>query len=72
MKKDSCGVCKVTSWALIVAGLALGIQGLFEWNLFTVLSGESDVTLRVIYVVVGIATIGVIARKMDMCKVCKK
>jgi uncharacterized membrane protein YuzA (DUF378 family) len=71
MRTLSCKACTVCTWTLIVGGLQLGLLGIFEWDLIGTLTNNSETAERVIYVLIGIATVGVIAKALDMCKVCK-
>jgi uncharacterized membrane protein YuzA (DUF378 family) len=72
MKDNSCSLCKICTWVLVVGGLHLGLLGIFEWDLIGMLSGGSDTAMRVLYVIVGIAAIGVAGKALGKCKMCNK
>ena len=57
---------------LWIGGLNWGIWGLFNTNVVEMLLGGSMQLTQIVYVLVGAATVYVIATHMGDCKVCGK
>ncbi len=55
---------------LWVGGLNWGLVGLFDFNLVETILGSGSVITNLVYVLVGAATVYVIATHMKDCKVC--
>jgi uncharacterized protein len=68
---SSCTPCTICSWVLVIGGLNWGLVGAFQYNLVSELFGSVEWLERGIYVVVGIAAIGVLAKLLGWCKNCK-
>ena len=61
----------VVSYSLIfVGGLNWGLWGLFNFNLVNSILGSMPTVEKLAYVLVGVATVYVIATHMKDCKVC--
>ena len=57
---------------LWIGGLNWGLVGLFDFNLVNSLLGSAPAIEKLVYVLVGVATVYVIATHMNDCKVCGK
>jgi len=57
---------------LFVGGLNWGLVGLFDFNLVNSLLGSAPAIEKLVYVLVGVATVYVIATHMNDCKICSK
>jgi len=57
---------------LWVGGLNWGLVGLFDFNLVNSLLGSAPAIEKLVYVLVGVATVYIIATHMNDCKVCSK
>ena len=55
---------------LFIGGLNWGLWGLFNFNLVNSLLGSMPTIEKLVYVLVGVATVYVIATHMKDCKVC--
>ncbi len=55
---------------LIVGGLNWLLFGAFQWDIGQLLGGMSSMVSRTIYVLVGLATIVVMATHKRDCKIC--
>ena len=71
MKKGLCSLCKACKWLLVIGGLNWLLVGLFDWNLVTAITSGPNVVERIIYVIVGVAALGVLGELLGMCKNCK-
>ena len=61
----------VVSYTLIfVGGLNWGLWGLFNFNLVNSILGSMPTVEKLVYVLVGVATVYVIATHMKDCKIC--
>lgn len=61
----------VVSYILIfVGGINWGLWGLFNFNLVNAVLGSMPTVEKLVYVLVGVATVYVIATHMNDCKVC--
>jgi len=72
MKSEGCTACTICSWLLVLGGLQLGLMGFFGIDLFSLVTGSSEGIVRVLEILVGVAAVGVIAKRMGWCKNCKK
>lgn len=59
-------------YLLVVAGLNLGVVGIFQVDLFQSLLGTSPLLIRVIYVLIGTSAILDIMTHQTSCKLCLK
>ncbi len=57
---------------LWVGGLNWGLVGLFNYNLVNMVFGSMPGAEKLVYVLVGVATVYVVATHMGDCKVCGK
>lgn len=57
---------------LFVGGLNWGLVGLFDFDLVNSLLGTAPIIEKLVYVLVGVATVYIIATHMSDCKVCSK
>ena len=57
---------------LFIGGLNWGLVGLFDFNLVNSLLGTAPAIEKLVYILVGVATVYVIATHMNDCKVCSK
>ena len=55
---------------LFVGGLNWGLWGLFNFNLVNSILGSWPTVEKIVYVLVGVATVYVIATHRSDCKVC--
>lgn len=55
---------------LFVGGLNWGLWGLFEFNLVNSILGSMPTVEKLVYVLVGVATVYVIATHRTDCRVC--
>lgn len=55
---------------LWVGGLNWGLIGLFKFNLVNAILGQMPAVEMIIYVLVGAATVYIVATHMSDCKVC--
>lgn len=55
---------------LWVGGLNWGIWGLFNFNLITSILGSMPMVEKAVYVLVGVATVYIIATHKTYCKYC--
>ncbi|MBI4091818.1 MAG: DUF378 domain-containing protein [Candidatus Levybacteria bacterium] len=63
----------ITAYTLLwIGGLNWGLVGLFDFNLVNSLLGTAPVIEKLVYILVGVATVYVIATHMNDCKVCGK
>jgi len=46
-------------------------MGVFEWDLLGTVAGDSASFLRVMYIIIGVAAVGIAAKSLGMCKNCK-
>ena len=59
-----------TMTLLFIGGLNWGLVGLFDFNLVNSLLGAAPAIEKLVYVLVGVATVYIIATHMNDCKVC--
>ncbi len=71
MKKHMCGVCSICAIVLAISGLHFLLMGIAGYDLLGMLSGGSDSVMRVYYILIAIATIGMIGGATGKCKMCK-
>lgn len=63
----------ITAYTLLfVGGLNWGLVGLFDFNLVNSLLGSAPAIEKLVYVLVGVATVYIVATHMNDCKVCGK
>ncbi len=55
---------------LFVGGLNWGLVGLFDFNLVSALLSTVPMVEKIVYIVVGVATVYIIATHRTDCKVC--
>lgn len=55
---------------LIIGGLNWLLVGLFQWDIGMLFGGQTGIASRIIYILVGLATIIVVATHRKDCKVC--
>ena len=70
LNQGKCGVHCVAWWLVLVGGLNWGLIGLFEFNLVNSILGTAPVVEKLVYVLVGAATLYIIATHKGDCKVC--
>ncbi len=71
MKGHNCKPCFVSEVLLVIGGLNWGLIALFDYNLVNAIFGSVAWLENLIYILVGIAAIGIIAKLMGWCKNCK-
>ena len=57
---------------LFIGGLNWGLVGLFDFNLVNSLLGVAPAIEKLVYVLVGVATVYIVATHFNDCKVCSK
>lgn len=62
----------VKHYLLVVAGLNLGVVGIFQVDLFQTLLGASPLLIRVLYVLIGSSAILDMMTHQANCKLCLK
>lgn len=62
----------VKHYLLVIAGLNLGIVGIFQVDLFQSFFGASPLLIRVLYVLIGTSAIMDIMTHQANCKLCLK
>lgn len=61
----------MTAYTLLwVGGLNWGLLGLFNFNLVEMVLGSWPQLVQFVYILVGVATVYVVATHMSDCKVC--
>lgn len=66
-------ILHVVSYILVfVGGLNWGLIGLFNFNVVGTLLGTMPTIEKVVYILVGAATVYLIATHMTYCKYCSK
>ena len=67
-------MCTLCTWLLIIGGLNWGLIGLGDWNLVNMIFGGIPWLETLVYILVGIAAIGMLAKQFGWCKMgaCKK
>ncbi|NQV90826.1 DUF378 domain-containing protein [Candidatus Uhrbacteria bacterium] len=71
MKGTSCKACTICTWILIIAGIHIGLLGIFQFDLLATFAVDSQLLLRIMYTIVGIAAVCIAAKTLGYCKMCK-
>jgi uncharacterized membrane protein YuzA (DUF378 family) len=50
-------LCKISAWILVLGGLAWGIEGLWEVNVFDAVLGQAHVIESLVDIIIGIAAL---------------
>ena len=66
------GLHMVAFLLLVVGGLNWLLVGLFQWDVGVLFGGMSAMVSRVIYVLVGLATVVILVAHKNTCKMCGK
>ncbi|MBI2444474.1 MAG: DUF378 domain-containing protein [Candidatus Magasanikbacteria bacterium] len=56
---------------VIIGGLNWLLQGVFQWEVGALFGGTSSVVARVIYILVGLASVYLLATHKGDCKACE-
>ncbi len=65
-----CTICKVVAGLAGIGALNWGLVALFNFNLVAAILGES-IFAKIVYVVVGLAGLGVLVSLVKPCPCCK-
>ncbi len=57
---------------LVIGGLNWLLVGIFNWNLVTAIFGGEGTWSRIVYSIVGLATLVILFTHKTMCKSCDK